>query len=157
MTSSPLFNSVPSGTSTLQLPSSPTVPVPVVPSGNVTVIVFPGSLPVPVTVSDPASGTFTVGASGAVPSFDTLPASSVSTAVTSSPLFNSVPSGTSTLQLPSSPTVPVPVVPSGNVTVIVFPGSSPVPVTVSAPASGTFTVGASGATVSAPTVTGTWI
>ena len=157
VTLSPLFSVVPSGTGTVQFPSSSTFTVSVVPSGNVTVTVSPG-VPVPVTSVEPASTGLIGGASGAVVSVtfavvsvDVLPALSVSFAVTLSPLFNVVPSGTSTVQFPSLSTVPVPVVPSGNVTVTVLPGS-PVPVTSVEPDSIGLIGGADGAFVSSTVV-----
>nr|ACZ68926.1 hypothetical protein SAP078A_001 [Staphylococcus aureus] len=151
----PTFNSVPSGTSTVQLPFSSTLLVAVFPSGNVTVTVFPTSCPFPDTFLLPTSVSFTLGASGAVvsvtfpfPDSDLLPDISVSVAVISLPTFNSVPSGTSTVQLPFSSTLLVAVFPSGNVTVTVFPTSCPFPDTFLLPTSVSFTLGASGAVVS---------
>ena len=74
---------------------------------------------------------------------EVLPAGSVAVAFTSSP--SSRP-GFGTVQLPSGPATTVAVVPSGNVTVTVEPGSA-VPVIGSVPLIGSIT-GASGAVVS---------
>ncbi len=57
------------------MPSSSAVPVAVVPSGNVTVTVEPGSA-VPLTVVSSLVTSFTVGASGAVVSVTVVVASS---------------------------------------------------------------------------------
>src|SRR5699024_6187747 len=129
------------------------VPVAVLPSGNVTVTVEPGSAVPPIVVSSLVTS-FTVGASGAVVSLtvvvassDLLPSLSVATTLIGSPPSNSTSGRFLLVWLSSHPAVPVAVVPSGNVTVTVEPGSA-VPLTVVASLVTSFTVGASGAVVS---------
>ena len=124
------------------------------PSGSVTSTVEPASA-VPVTALSPALTGFTTGASGAVLSSafatvasvtpDLLPAASVAVTETLSPAFNPA---TGTLKLPSLSAVAVALVPSGRVTSTVEPASA-VPVTALSPALTGFTLGASGALVSA--------
>ena len=132
---SPPVRSTVSGIVTVQLPSGFTTVVSVVPSGNSTVTVAPGS-PAPLTVVSSEVTGFTTGASGAVVSLTTavasglvLPEPSVWFAVIVSPPVRSTVSGIVTVQLPSGFTTVVSVVPSGNSTVTVAPGS-PAPLTV---------------------------
>ena len=133
------------------MPSLSAVAVALVPSGRVTSTVEPASA-VPVTALSPALTGFTVGASGAVVSgtvadtgVDLLPASSVAVTDTVSPSFKAL---TGTLKVPSSPAFAEAFCPSGRVTSTVDPFSA-VPVMAVAPAVTGFTVGASGAVVSA--------
>ena len=112
--------------------------MPVVPSGNVTSTVLPGS-PVPETLIVPSGfGVIAcVEAIGAVLSttvsvvgMDVLPASSVCV-VETLPVVCGVAESIGP-KLPSASTVAVPVAPSGNVTSTVLPGS-PVPETLKVP------------------------
>lgn len=109
----------------------------VVPSGNVTLTVEPGSA-VPETVSVPfgLAADDIVGASGAAVSVkalgvagEVLPAGSVTEALTGPEVCGVA---DVTLYWPLAGTTAVPVVPSGNVTFTVEPGSA-VPATVSVP------------------------
>ena len=111
--------------------------MPVVPSGNVTFTVDPGS-PEPETVSVPFgfAAVATVGASGAVVSAkvplaaaDGLPATSVATALIGPEVCGVA---EVTLYWPLAGTTAVPVVPSGNVIFTVEPGSA-VPAAVTVP------------------------
>ena len=125
-TSSPSFKSP--GFGTVQSPFESATVVTVVPSGNLTVTSVPGSV-VPVIGSFGLIGSTVI--TGGIPSTvsvssgDVLPAGSFTTAVTSSPSFK-LP-GFGTVQLPFESTIAVAVVPSGNLTITVPPGSpSPV-------------------------------
>ncbi len=129
------------------------MPVAVVPSGNVTVTVDPGSA-VPSIVVSSLVTSFTVGASGAVVSLtvvvkesEIFPLLSIADINSSSSPFKSIFSGIVIVYSPWSFALLSAVVPSGNVTVTVDPGSAVPPIVVSSLVT-SFTVGAFGAVAS---------
>ncbi|SCS96213.1 Uncharacterised protein [Staphylococcus cohnii subsp. cohnii] len=129
------------------------MPVAVVPPGNVTVTVDPGSAVPPIVVSSLVTS-FTVGAAGAVMSFtvvviesEIFPLPSIADINSSSSPFKSIFSGIVIVYPPWLFALLSAVVPSGNVTVTVEPGSD-MPLIVVSSLVTSFTVGASGAVAS---------
>ena len=139
------------------MPSSSAVPVAVVPSGNITVTVDPGS-DVPLTVVPSLVTSFTVGTSGAVVSVtvvvtesEIFPLLSIAATNNSSPPVNSTFSGIAIEYSLCALAFPSAVLPSGKVIVTVEPGSA-VPLIVLSSLVTSFTVGASGAVASTTVV-----